>query len=104
MAKTRLHKGNFPDPEFYCYIGSYRDWKVYSYRTMNDGGFYRLKVISTKPRDKANFYLYFGFDSRYIVKNQQKELFERFHPEDAPKIFEIILGYFRRREKEEVDE
>lgn len=67
---------------------------------MNNGGFYRLKVISTKPREKANFYLYFGFDNRYIVKDQQKGLFERFHPEDAPKIFEIILGHFRKREKE----
>ena len=102
--KTKLYKGNFPDPEFYRYIGSDGEWKVYSYRTMNDEGFYRLKVVSVKPREKANFYLSFEFDGRYIVDNRGKKLFEQFYPEDAPKIFEIILGYFRRREKEEVDE
>ena len=100
MKKTKLHKGNFPDPEFYQYIGSYGDWKVYSYRTMNNGGFYKLKVISTKPKDIANFYLDFKFDSRYIVDSQMRKLFERFYPEDAPKIFEIILGYFGRDEQE----
>lgn len=99
MTKTKLHKGNFPDPQFYFYIGSCGDWKVYSYRK-NDGGFYKLKVISMKPRKKANFYLEFEFDSNYIVNNQQKGLFERFYPEDAPKIFEIILGYFGRDEQE----
>lgn len=100
MTKTKLHKGNFPDPEFYRYIGSNGDWKVYSCRTMNDRGFYRLKVISTKPRERANFHLDFGFDSRQIFNNQQKKLFEQFYPEDAPKIFEIILGYFGRDEQE----
>lgn len=100
MKKTKLHKGNFPDPEFYSYIGSYGDWKVYLYRTMNDKGFYRIKVISMKPREKANFYLYFGFDSKHIVNNRVKGLFEQFYPEDAPKIFEIILGYFGRDEQE----
>ncbi len=100
MKKTKLHKGNFPDPEFYQYIGSNGDWKVYSYRTMNDGGFYKLKVISMKPIEKANFYLYFEFDSRYIVNNRMRKLFEQFYPEDAPKIFEIILGHFGRNEQE----
>ena len=94
MTKTRLYKGNFPDPEFYQYIGSNGDWKVYSCRTMNDKGFYKIKVISTKPKDRANFYMDFKFDSRYIVGSQGKKLFERFYPEDAPKIFEIILGHF----------
>ena len=100
MTKTKLYKGKFPDPEFYRYIGSYGDLKVYSYRTMNNKGFYKLKVISMKPREKANFYLYFGFDNRHIVNNQGKGLFERFYPEDAPKIFEIILGCFGGDEQE----
>lgn len=101
MTKTKLHKGNFPDPEFYQYIGNNGDWKVYSCRTMNDKGFYKLKVISMKPREKANFYLYFGFDGRYIVNNRGRKLFEQFYPEDASKIFEIILGHFGRDEQEE---
>ena len=52
MTKTRLYKGNFPDPEFYRYIVSYRDWKAYAARKVTDGGI-RVKLVSMVSAEKA---------------------------------------------------
>lgn len=30
MNYKKLHKGNFPDPEFYSHVGTYGDWKAYA--------------------------------------------------------------------------
>ena len=52
MAKTRLHKGNFPDPEFYSHVGTHRDWKAYAARKVTDGGI-RVKLVSMVSAEKA---------------------------------------------------
>lgn len=94
MIKTRLYKGNFPDPEFYRFIGRFGDWKVYALRMMKENGHYQLKVVSLIPRMKSNFYLTFSLNLGRIVKNKNRGIFEGCHPEDFKGIEEVVKGYF----------
>ena len=68
MTKTRLYKGNFPDPEFYSHVNTYRDWKAYAARKVTDGGI-RVKLVSMVPAEKANLFL------KYNLKNQNIRCF-----------------------------
>ena len=108
MTKTRLYKGNFPDPEFYRYIGSYRDWKVYSYRTMNDGGFYRLikvKLVSMVPTKRANLFLNYSLSLRRFVLCKDRKHFGDAYPFELITLEVDMEKYVRNLEdKEEVGE
>ena len=70
MARAKLHKGNFPDPEFYRFLVRCGDWKVYVSREMNENGFYTLKVVSLVPKEKSNFYLTFSLSLGRIIKTK----------------------------------
>ena len=95
MSKTKFFKGNFPDPEFYMYIGKHGDWKVYVDRNVNNEGFYKIKVVSMVPRPKANFYLDFGLEKNDLVDNKSRFSLRGMYPHDAYDIEEIIKSYFR---------
>lgn len=94
MSKKGLYKGNFPDPEFYRFIGRCGDWKVYASRIMKENGHYLLKVVSLVPRMKANLYLVFSLNLGRMVKNKNAEILAKYHPEDFKSIEEVVKGYF----------
>lgn len=94
MSKKGLYKGNFPDPEFYRFIGRFGDWKMYASRIMKENGHYQLKVVSLVPRMKANLYLIFSLNLGRMVKNKNAEILAKYHPEDFKGIEEVVKGYF----------
>ena len=83
MTKTRLYKGNFPDPEFYRYIGSYRDWKAYAARKVTDG-FIKVKLVSMVPLKRANLFLNYSLSLRRFVLCKDRNHFGNAYP------FELI--------------
>ena len=101
MARAKLHKGNFPDPEFYRFLVRCGHWKVYVSREMNENGLHTLKVVSLVPKEKSNFYLTFSLSLGRIIKNKNRGIFEERHPEDLKGIEEVLRwslsGSGRRR-------
>lgn len=55
MNYKKLHKGNFPDPEFYFHVGTYKNWKAYAARKITEGGI-RVKLVSMVPTRRANLF------------------------------------------------
>ena len=104
MNTKKLHRGNFPDPEFYSHVGTYRDWKAYAARKVTDGGI-RVKLVSMVSAEKANLFLKYNLRLRRFVLCKDRKYFGNAYP------FELIIlevdmeKYVRNLEdKEEVGE
>ena len=74
MTKTKLHKGNFPDPEFYSHIGTYEDWKAYAARKVTDG-YIMVKLVSMVPTRRANLFLNYNLSLGGFVPCKDREHF-----------------------------
>ena len=101
MNHVKLYKGNFPDPEFYLYIGRHGNWKVYSSKKMNERGLYSIKVLSLDKKPKANFYLSFSVSEKRILMSSEWRKFTAFNPEDEQGVTKVVLEYFRNLENKE---
>ena len=104
MNTKKLHKGNFPDPEFYSHVGTYRDWKAYAAREVTDG-FIRVKLVSMVPARKANFFLNYSLSLRRFVLYKDRELFGNAYPFELITLEVDMEKYVRKLEdKEEAGE
>ena len=104
MTKTRLHKGNFPDPEFYSHVGTYRDWKAYVARKVTDGGI-RVKLVSMVSAEKANLFLKYNLRLRRFVLCKDRKYFGNAYPFELITLEVDMEKYVRNLEdKEEVGE
>ena len=83
MNTKKLHRGNFPDPEFYSHVGTYRDWKAYAARKVTDGGI-RVKLVSMVSAEKANLFLKYNLRLRRFVLCKDRKYFGNAYP------FELI--------------
>ena len=83
MNTKKLHRGNFPDPEFYSHVGTYRDWKAYAARKVTDG-FIKVKLVSMVPAKKANLFLNYSLSLRRFVLCKDRKYFGDAYP------FELI--------------
>ena len=83
MNTKKLHRGNFPDPEFYSHVGTYRDWKAYAARKVTDGGI-RVKLVSMVSAEKANLFLKYNLRLRRFVLCKDRKYFGDAYP------FELI--------------
>ena len=104
MNTKKLHRGNFPDPEFYRYIGSYRDWKAYAARKVTDGGI-RVKLVSMVSAEKANLFLKYNLRLRRFVLCKDRKYFGNAYPFELITLEVDMEKYVRNLEdKEEVGE
>lgn len=83
MSYKKLHKGNFPDPEFYSHVNTYGDWKAYAARKVTNDGI-RVKLVSMVPTRRANLFLNYNLSLRRFVLCKAREHFGNAHP------FELI--------------
>ena len=74
MNYKKLHKGNFPDPEFYSHIGTYEDWKAYAARKVTDG-YIMVKLVSMVPTRRANLFLNYNLSLGGFVPCKDREHF-----------------------------
>lgn len=74
MNYKKLHKGNFPDPEFYSHIGTYEDWKAYAARKVTDG-IIKVKLVSMVPTRRANLFLNYNLSLGGFVPCKDREHF-----------------------------
>ena len=100
MTKTRLYKGNFPDPEFYRYIGSYRDWKAYAARKVTDG-FIKVKLVSMVPIKRANLFLNYSLSLRRCLLCKDREHFCDAYPLEFIVLDSYMEKYVRNLEDKE---
>ena len=100
MTKTRLYKGNFPDPEFYRYIGSYRDWKAYAARKVTDG-FIKVKLVSMVPIKRANLFLNYNLSLRRLTLNEMNKYFRDTHSLESIALDADMEKYVRNLEDKE---
>ena len=104
MTKTRLHKGNFPDPEFYINVGIYRDWKAYAARKVTDG-FIKVKLVSMVPTKRANLFLNYSLSLKRFVLCKDRKHFGDAYPFELITLEVDMEKYVRNLEdKEEVGE
>lgn len=83
MNTKKLHRGNFPDPEFYSHVGTYRDWKAYAARKVTDG-FIKVKLVSMVPIKRANLFLNYSLSLRRFILCKDRNHFGDAYP------FELI--------------
>ena len=104
MNTKKLHRGNFPDPEFYSHVGTYRDWKAYAARKVTDGGI-RVKLVSMVSAEKANLFLKYNLRLRRFVLCKDRKYFGNAYPFELITLEVDMEKYVRNLEdKEEVDE
>ena len=104
MTKTKYHKGNFPDPEFYINVGTYRDWKAYASRKEIDG-FIKVKLVSMVPTKKANLFLNYSLSLRRFVFCKDRKHFGDVYPFELITLEVDMEKYIKNLEdKEEVGE
>ena len=104
MNTKKLHRGNFPDPEFYSHVGTYRDWKAYAARKVTDGGI-RVKLVSMVPAEKANLFLKYNLRLRRFVLCKDRKHFGDAYPFELITLVVDMEKYVRNlEEKEEVGE
>ena len=104
MNTKKLHRGNFPDPEFYSHVGTYRDWKAYAARKVTDGGI-RVKLVSMVSAEKANLFLKYNLRLRRFVLCKDRKYFGNAYPFELITLEVDTEKYVRNLEdKEEVGE
>ena len=104
MNTKKLHRGNFPDPEFYSHVGTYRDWKAYAARKVTDGGI-RVKLVSMVSAEKANLFLKYNLRLRRFVLCKDRKYFGNAYPFELITLEVDMEKYVRNLEdKEEIGE
>ena len=71
MNYKKLHRGNFPDPEFYSHVGTYGDWKAYAAKEAADGFVKELKELKNSQMLKRQ-----EFRDRLSKMNEKQILVE----------------------------
>ena len=104
MNTKKLHRGNFPDPEFNSHVGTSRDWKAYAARKVTDGGI-RVKLVSMVSAEKANLFLKYNLRLRRFVLCKDRKYFGNAYPFELITLEVDMEKYVRNLEdKEEVGE
>ena len=104
MNTKKLHRGNFPDPEFYSHVGTYRYWKAYAARKVTDGGI-RVKLVSMVSAEKPNLFLKYNLRLRRFVLCKDRKHFGDAYPFELITLEVEMEKYIKNLEdKEEVGE
>ena len=78
MNYKKLHRGNFPDPEFYSHVGTYGDWKAYAAKKVTDG-IIKVKLVSMAHTRRANLFLMYSLNLGRFAFNKDGEFFRDTH-------------------------
>lgn len=100
MNYKKLHRGNFPDPEFYSHVGTYGDWKAYAARKVTDG-IIRVKLVSMAHTRRANLFLMYSLNLGRFAFNKDGEFFRDTHPIDSIVLDGDMEKYVRNLEDKE---
>ena len=100
MNYKKLHKGNFPDPEFYSHVNTYGDWKAYAARKVANGVI-RVKLVSMVPTRRANLFLNYNLSLRRLALNEMNEYFRDTHPLESIALDGDMEKYVRNLEDKE---
>ncbi len=100
MNNKKLHRGNFPDPEFYSHVGTYGDWKAYAARKVTDG-IIRVKLVSTVPTRRANLFLNYNLSLRRLSLNEMNKYFRDTHSLESIALDGDMDKYVRNLEDKE---
>ena len=100
MNYKKLHKGNFPDPEFYSHIGTYEDWKAYAARKVTDG-YIMVKLVSMVPTRRANLFLKYSLSLRRFLLCKDREHFGYAYPFELITLEVDMEKYVRNLEDKE---
>lgn len=100
MNYKKLHKGNFPDPEFYSHIGTYGDWKAYAARKVTDG-YIMVKLVSMVPTRRANLFLNYNLSLRRLTLNEMNKYFRDTHSLESIALDADMEKYARNLEDKE---
>ena len=104
MNYKKLHKGNFPDPEFYNHVNTYGDWKAYATKKVTDG-IIRVKLVSMVPTRRANLFLNYSLSLRRFVLCKDRKHFGDAYPFELITLEVDMEKYIKNLEdKEEVGE
>lgn len=98
MEHDKLHKGNFPDPEFYSHVGTYGDWKAYATREVIDG-FINVKLVSIVPTRRANLFLRYSLNLGRFVFSKDREFFCDTHLFESIVLDSYMEEYVRNLER-----
>lgn len=100
MNYKKLHKGNFPDPEFYSHVGTYGDWKAYAAKKVTDGAI-RVKLVSMVPTKGANLFLKYTLSLRRFVLCKDRKHFGDAYPFELIALEVDMEKYVRNLEDKE---
>ena len=100
MNYKKLHRGNFPDPEFYSHIGTYGDWKAYAARKVTDG-YIMVKLVSMVPTRRANLFLNYNLSLRRLTLNEMNKYFRDTHSLESIALDADMEKYVRNLEDKE---
>ena len=100
MNYKKLHRGNFPDPEFYSHVGTYGDWKAYAAREVTDG-IIKVKLVSMVPTKGANLFLGYSLNLRRFVLCKDRKHFGNAYPFELIALEVDMEKYVRNLEDEE---
>lgn len=100
MNNKKLHKGNFPDPEFYSHVGTYGDWKAYATREVTDG-FINVKLVSIVPTRRANLFLRYSLNLGRFAFSKDGEFFRDTYSLDSIFLDGDMEEYVRNLEDKE---
>ena len=100
MNYKKLHRGNFPDPEFYSHVGTYGDWKAYAAKKVTDG-IIRVKLVSMVPTKGANLFLKYTLNLRRFVLCKDRKHFGNAYPFELIALEVDMEKYVRNLEDKE---
>ena len=100
MNYKKLHRGNFPDPEFYSHVGTYGDWKAYAARKVTDG-YIMVKLVSMVPTRRANLFLNYNLSLRRLTLNEMNKYFRDTHSLESIALDADMEKYVRNLEDKE---
>ena len=100
MNYKKLHRGNFPDPEFYSHVGTYGEWKAYAARKVTYG-IIRVKLVSMVHTRRANLFLNYNLSLRRFVLCKDREHFGNAHPFELITLEVDMEKYVRNLENKE---
>ena len=100
MNYKKLHRGNFPDPEFYSHVGTYGDWKAYAARKVTDD-IVRVKLVSMVPTKGANLFLKYTLNLRRFVLCKDRKYFGNAYPFELIALEVDMEKYVRNLEDKE---
>lgn len=100
MNNKKLHRGNFPDPEFYSHVGTYKEWKAYAAKKVTDG-IIKVKLVSMAHTRRANLFLVYSLNLGRFAFNKDEEFFRDTHPIDSIVLDRDMEKYARNLEGKE---